>query len=74
MRQSKYLYEKNLTTRIKSESKLFWSHVRSKTIAKSSIGKLLKQCAGRGAGRGECETDQETADVLNNVFEKEGDK
>ena len=31
LRKSKYNYEKDLATRIKTDSKLFWSHVRAKT-------------------------------------------
>ena len=38
LRKYKYLYEKDLTTRIKSESKLFWSHGRSKTKTKGGGG------------------------------------
>ena len=31
LKKSKYHYEKDLATRIKTDNKLFWSHVRAKT-------------------------------------------
>ena len=37
LRKSKYNYGKYLATRIKTDSKLFWSHVRAKTKTKSTI-------------------------------------
>ena len=59
LRKSKYSYEKDLTTRIKTENKLFWSYVRNNTKTKSSVGKLMKP------PREECKSNQETANVLN---------
>ena len=70
LRKAKYNYEKDLSTRINSDNKIFWSYVRSKTKVKSSVCKLQNQAGGL------TETDQETADILNNffasVFEREG--
>ena len=40
MRRSKYDYEKNLATKIKTDSKLFWSYVRSKLKTKGKLGQL----------------------------------
>ena len=40
MRRSKYEYEKDLTTKIKTDSKLFWSYVRSKQKTKGKLGQL----------------------------------
>ena len=62
LRKSKYNYEKDLATRIKTDSKLFWSHVRAKTKTKSTISALktdhnkTTQC------------DQERANILNRYF------
>ena len=72
LRKAKYSYEKDLALKIKDNNKLFWSYVRSKTKTKMSVSKLDK-------GNGELtNTDQETADVLNNyfasVFETEDDQ
>ena len=72
LRKAKYSYEKDLASKIKDNNKLFWSYVRSKTKTKMSVSKLDK-------GNGELtNTDQETADVLNNyfasVFETEDDQ
>ena len=59
LRKSKYNYEKDLATRIKTDSKLFWSHVRAETKTKSTIASLktdhnkTTQC------------DQERANILN---------
>ena len=62
LRKSKYSYEKDITTRIKTENKLFWSNVRNNTKTKSSVEKLMKP-SGEA-----CKSDQETANVLNNYF------
>ena len=40
MRRSKYEYEKDLTTKIKTDSKLFWSYVRSKQKTKGKLWQL----------------------------------
>ena len=40
LRKSKYYYEKDLAARIKTDNKLFWSHVRAKTITKSTLGAI----------------------------------
>ena len=40
MRRSKYDYEKNLATKIKTDSKLIWSYVRSKLKTKGKLGQL----------------------------------
>ena len=62
LRKSKYSYEKDLATRIKTDSKLFWSHVRAKTKTKSTVGALK-------AENGTPTTcDQERAKILNKYF------
>lgn len=71
LRRAKYMYEKDLTAKIKDENKLFWSYVRSKTKTKSTVSQITNS-------EGELsKSDQETADILNNfftsVFEAEGD-
>ena len=72
LRKSKYRYEKDLTTRIKSDSKLFWSHVRSRTKTKSTIGALKSEHGTLAV------VDKERAKHLNNyfasVFTKENDE
>ena len=40
MRKSKYEYEKNLASKIKTDSKLFWSYVRTKLKTKGKLGQL----------------------------------
>ena len=40
LRRSKYNNEKDLAAKIKTENKLFWSYVRSKTKTKTNIGQL----------------------------------
>ena len=40
MRRSKYEYEKDLTTKMKTDSKLFWSYVRSKQKTKGKLWQL----------------------------------
>lgn len=37
LRKANYSNEKDLATRIKTASKLFWRHVRAKTKTKSSV-------------------------------------
>ena len=72
LRKSKYRYEKDLATRIKSYSKLFWTHVRSKTKNKSTIGALKNENGTLTV------VDKERANILNNyfasVFTKEKDE
>lgn len=70
LRKSKYCYEKDLAKKIKTDSKLFWSYVRSKTRTKTSIGQLETP-------DGNCTNESsEKAEILNNyfasVFESEG--
>ena len=43
--KAKYMYEKDLTEKIKSEKKIFWSYVKSKTKSKSAVLRL-KNSAG----------------------------
>ena len=62
LKKSKYHYEKDLATRIKTDNKLFWSHVRAKTNTKSTLGALENQ-------QGELTNNEtETANLLNNYF------
>ncbi|XP_069142291.1 uncharacterized protein [Argopecten irradians] len=42
IRSSKYNYEKDLAGKIKTNPKLFWSHVKSKSRVKSTIGEIKK--------------------------------
>ena len=70
MRRSKYEFERNLATKIKTDSKLFWSYIRSRLKTKSKLSQLEKH-------DGTLTNDsQEKAEVLNQyfatVFEKEG--
>ena len=70
LRKSKYSYEKDLAVKIKTDSRLFWSYVRSKIKTKSNIGQLETP-------DGSCTNeDNEKAKILNNyfvsVFAKEG--
>lgn len=62
MRRSKYDYEKNLATNIKTDSKLFWSYVRSKLKTKGKLGQLETE-------NGTLTNDsQKKAEVLNTYF------
>ena len=70
MRRSKYEFERNLATKIKTDSKLFWSYIRSRLKTKSKLTQLEKH-------DGTLTNDsREKAEVLNQyfatVFEKEG--
>ena len=70
MRKSKYSYEKDLASKIKTDPKLFWSYVRSKMKTKSSLSQLKSPC-------GTLTNDNtEKAGLLNkffaSVFETEG--
>ena len=64
IRTSLYNYEKDMAGKIKSDSKIFWKYVRSKSKTKSTIGRVEKE------GGGGCTTtsDEETANVLNDYF------
>ena len=62
LRKSKYSYEKDLAAKIKTDSKLFWSYVRSKTKTKSNTGQLEMP---DGSYTNE---DNEKAEILNNYF------
>ena len=71
LRKAKYMYEKDLTAKIKTDNKLFWGYVRSKTKTKTAVSNLTNSLGGLS------KNDQETADILNDffasVFELEGD-
>ena len=71
LRKGKYLYEKDLAAKIKTDNKLFWGYVRSKSKTKSTVNKLMNE-EGKVS-----ESNHETACILNkffaSVFEKEGD-
>ena len=62
MRRSKYEYEKNLATQIKTDPKLFWSYVRSKLKTKGKLGQLKSQNDTL------TNDSQEKAEVLNTYF------
>ena len=62
LRRSKYNYEKDLATRIKTDNKLFWSYVRSKIRTKSNIGQLELP---DGSSTND---NQEKTEILNNYF------
>ena len=71
LRKGKYLYEKDLAAKIKTDNKLFWGYVRSKSKTKSTVNKLMNE-EGKVS-----ESNHKTACILNkffaSVFEKEGD-
>ena len=72
LRKAKYEYERDLASKIKTDNKLFWSYVRSKTKTKSSLGELEMPS-------GDLTSDsQEKANILNkffvSVFENEGNE
>ena len=62
LRRSKYNYEKDLATRIKTDNKLFWSYVRSKIRTKSNI------CQLELPDGSSTNYNQEKAEILNNYF------
>ena len=62
MRQSKYDYEKNLATKIKTDSKLFLSYLRSKL---KTTGKLVQLETEDGTLTNDS---REKAEVLNTYF------
>ena len=70
LRRSKYSYEKDLASKIKTDNKLFWSYVRSKIKTKSNIGQM-ESIDGNYTN-----DNQEKAEILNSyfasVFEMEG--
>ena len=72
LRLAKYQYEKGLAAKIKTDSKLFWKYVRSKTKSLTKVSKL------ETTDRSLTEKDEETANVLNQYFssvnEEEGSK
>ena len=72
LRKGKYLYEKDLAANIRTDNKLLWGYVRSKSKTKSTVGKLMNDEAKVP------ESNQETACILNkffaSVFEKDGDE
>ena len=41
LRKGKYLYEKDLAAKIKTDNKLFLGYVRSKSKTKSTVSKLM---------------------------------
>ena len=71
MKHAKYNYEKTLASKIKTDTKIFWKYVRSKSKTKYTVSKL--QMGNWALST----TDQETATTLKNyfttVFEKEPD-
>ena len=62
IRSARYQYEKNLASKIKTDNKIFWNYVRSKTKTKSIVTKLEMPNGNLTT------TDQETADTVNNYF------
>ena len=71
LRTGKYLSEKDLAARIKTENKLFWGYVWANNKTKSAVNKHLDD-EGKVS-----ENNQETADILNifaSVFEIEDDE
>ena len=62
LRSARYDFEKNLASKIKTDNKLFWNYVRTKTKTKSVVSKLEMP-------NGELSSsDQETANTLNEYF------
>jgi hypothetical protein len=72
LRTAKYHYEQDLANKIKTDSKLFWKYVKSKTKTKSVLNKMEMPSGDYTS------TNQEVADILNNyfssVFEIEGNE
>ena len=70
LRRAKYQKEKNIAENIKTDSKQFWSYVRSKSKTKTTITQLQRE------DDTETQNDEETAQLLNeyfgSVFEREG--
>ena len=62
IRRAKYNYENNLSTKIKTDNKIFWSYVRKQSKTKCVVSKLQMP-------NGEITpTSQETANTLNDYF------
>ena len=72
IRTARFNYEKTLASKIKTDNKIFWNYVRTKTKTKTVVAKLEMP-----NGKFTC-NDQETANTLNDyfstVFEKEPDE
>ena len=62
VRKAKYEYEKNLSAKIKTDNKIFWSYVRKHTKTKTVVSKLQMPNGELSS------TSQETANTLNNYF------
>ena len=62
IRKAKYNYEKNLSAKIKTDNKIFWSYVRKQSKTKSVVSKL-QMLNGELSS-----TSQETANTLNDYF------
>ena len=62
LRKGKYLYEKDLAAKLKTDNKLFWVYVRSKSKTKSTVSKLMNEEWKVS------ESNQETACILNKFF------
>ena len=62
LRKGKYLYEKDLAAKIKTDNKLFWGYVRSKSKTTFTVSKLMNE-EGKVS-----ESNQETACILNKFF------
>ena len=62
LRKAKYYHEKDLATKIKTNSQLFWGYVRSKLKTKSAIGQL------EAANGMIIDNNQERANLLNDYF------
>ena len=62
LRHAKYNYEKELASKIKSNNKIFWNYVHSKSKIKSSVSKLQMKNGSLSS------SDQETATTQNSYF------
>ena len=62
LRKSKYSYEQDLATKIKTDNKLFWSYVRSKIKTKSNFEQLELPDGSF------TNDNQERAEILNGYF------
>ena len=62
VRDAKYIFEKNLASKVKSDCNIFWKYVRSCTKVQSNVG-ILERDDGSFT-----ETDYEAANVLNSFF------
>ena len=71
MKHAKYNYEKTLAAKIKTDTKIFWKYVRSKSKTKTTVSKIQMENGALSTN------DQETAKTLNDyfttVFEREQD-